>query len=397
MGNACGGSAGRVPSSLKLCRELTCGPDRSAGLPRRIFEYCSPEELRLLGDVVYGWARGNLSGSEARRMLQARIHRANSCIAARSRSSGGPTGSGSATGSAFRGRSPFSSDSVLGEASGMLVAVSPGDLSVILVSRAPPRFESNLLFNFIDDVLVHSATIEDGWGVVMREVGLDGPRPLHSEVRERFRERADEILAGEDRQTTQVVSTRLELLKLCLCVEVLRHVCPPTRGRSPTPTKRVSANHTASSLAALSVLRQVQDSALSNSLGPRSGSVPVIRLDQTLLQLRVFMLLNAAIQEQAGHLDHSSRGLMAEDVQRLCPVVVMPSSAALGDEETCCVCLEPMGSGQELRKLPCKHLLHKECCEAWLGRADTCPACRANVAPRGTGNGSFSVQGGICL
>jgi len=39
----------------------------------------------------------------------------------------------------------------------------------------------------------------------------------------------------------------------------------------------------------------------------------------------------------------------------------------------CCVCLEDMVKGQEIRRLPCLHYFHIPCIDEWLAKSPTCP------------------------
>lgn len=40
---------------------------------------------------------------------------------------------------------------------------------------------------------------------------------------------------------------------------------------------------------------------------------------------------------------------------------------------TCCICLVDLEEGNEVRKLPCSHLFHKDCIDQWLIVNKTCP------------------------
>lgn len=43
-------------------------------------------------------------------------------------------------------------------------------------------------------------------------------------------------------------------------------------------------------------------------------------------------------------------------------------------DEGCPICQENLEAAAELtRQLPCLHLFHKACIDAWLVRSDTCP------------------------
>eukprot|EP00746_Dinoflagellata_sp_MGD_P014273 gnl/MRDRNA2_/MRDRNA2_131214_c0_seq1.p1 gnl/MRDRNA2_/MRDRNA2_131214_c0~~gnl/MRDRNA2_/MRDRNA2_131214_c0_seq1.p1 ORF type:complete len:563 (+),score=93.04 gnl/MRDRNA2_/MRDRNA2_131214_c0_seq1:63-1751(+) len=66
----------------------------------------------------------------------------------------------------------------------------------------------------------------------------------------------------------------------------------------------------------------------------------------------------------------------------------------------CMVCLCEFEAGEELRRLACRHLFHKDCIDEWLVRSNVCPVCKQPavvpaqpsgfVVPRGT---SVIIQG----
>ena len=65
------------------------------------------------------------------------------------------------------------------------------------------------------------------------------------------------------------------------------------------------------------------------------------------------------------------------------------SAPAFPDVDMCAVCLESFVDGDELRRLPCCHLYHRACIDAWLveqqsGSATrTCPSCKCDVLTKG--------------
>merc|ERR1712129_248452 len=92
-----------------------------------------------------------------------------------------------------------------------------------------------------------------------------------------------------------------------------------------------------------------------SSHGPDGG--PPFRLDPRFLQERVGALLEAML------VGRRPAGLTTEDMDTHCPVMPRPAE----EEEGCCpICLEASNPGEEVRKLPCGHLFHRQCCEAWL-------------------------------
>ncbi|KAM7523699.1 hypothetical protein LguiA_013601 [Lonicera macranthoides] len=56
-------------------------------------------------------------------------------------------------------------------------------------------------------------------------------------------------------------------------------------------------------------------------------------------------------------------------------------SGRAGSRE-CTVCLSVFEEGEEIRRLRCGHVFHKECLDTWLkGEWATCPLCRSDVLP----------------
>merc|ERR1712224_891227 len=53
--------------------------------------------------------------------------------------------------------------------------------------------------------------------------------------------------------------------------------------------------------------------------------------------------------------------------------------------ENCCVCLEPMCTGDMLRRLPCFHHMHAGCAMSVLPRTGCCPLCRCSIVGGGLG------------
>lgn len=51
---------------------------------------------------------------------------------------------------------------------------------------------------------------------------------------------------------------------------------------------------------------------------------------------------------------------------------------------TCAVCLEPLGTGQLTRRLPCLHVFHVRCIDRWLWQHHTCPVDGLDVVALAT-------------
>ena len=48
-------------------------------------------------------------------------------------------------------------------------------------------------------------------------------------------------------------------------------------------------------------------------------------------------------------------------------------------EDICSICLEEFKYDEELKKLKCDHIFHKDCLEPWLNNNNKCPICRAII------------------
>jgi len=48
----------------------------------------------------------------------------------------------------------------------------------------------------------------------------------------------------------------------------------------------------------------------------------------------------------------------------------------LSAEDFCCVCWEEFEIGNEIAKLECSHVIHKQCAIDWFSESATCPTCR---------------------
>ena len=49
-------------------------------------------------------------------------------------------------------------------------------------------------------------------------------------------------------------------------------------------------------------------------------------------------------------------------------------------DESCSICLEDFKTGDNIKKLNCTHIFHKECLEPWLNNNNrNCPMCRTDI------------------
>jgi len=47
-------------------------------------------------------------------------------------------------------------------------------------------------------------------------------------------------------------------------------------------------------------------------------------------------------------------------------------------EESCVICFDVFQTGDQCRKLKCKHVFHKDCVEPWVKAHSNCPLCRSS-------------------
>ncbi|CAH8388132.1 unnamed protein product [Eruca vesicaria subsp. sativa] len=58
----------------------------------------------------------------------------------------------------------------------------------------------------------------------------------------------------------------------------------------------------------------------------------------------------------------------------------------------CIVCLSTLKTGEEVRKLGCRHVFHKQCLEGWLQHLNfNCPLCRSPLLGNGGCGESISL------
>merc|ERR1719419_1335386 len=92
---------------------------------------------------------------------------------------------------------------------------------------------------------------------------------------------------------------------------------------------------------------------------------------------------------------HQPRGARQEDIERL------PTSKYQAKKEeqlinnvknddkkpnvqkdensSCCICLEDFKEGDNIRRLPCLHIFHRDEIDQWLQRNHKCPICRTEI------------------
>eukprot|EP00928_Gymnodinium_smaydae_P024966 TRINITY_DN20036_c0_g1_i1.p1 TRINITY_DN20036_c0_g1~~TRINITY_DN20036_c0_g1_i1.p1 ORF type:complete len:371 (+),score=36.85 TRINITY_DN20036_c0_g1_i1:55-1167(+) len=218
---------------------------------------------------------------------------------------------------------------------GMLAGGVVGGVTTAVAGGTRAGFQPRAVFVFVDRVMLRS-TKEEIWERAARELDVDGLRPPAHELEAYFRAK----MRGVWNDMHSRDGTWLKLFKLCFCLEILRYF--------PSPPSRIN-------------------------LPRESMFEEVVRFDQDFLRQRVQEVINLL-----GVPPLSELGMTTSEICERCPIESLEKRI----DEECVICLEVFEASTVVRRLPCAHILHKECCEAWLSKAPTCPICRHDVRLR---------------
>lgn len=58
---------------------------------------------------------------------------------------------------------------------------------------------------------------------------------------------------------------------------------------------------------------------------------------------------------------------------------VTPEQLRTYADTICIICREEMNADNQVKKLPCDHIFHKNCLRSWFQRQQTCPTCRTSI------------------
>ena len=73
-------------------------------------------------------------------------------------------------------------------------------------------------------------------------------------------------------------------------------------------------------------------------------------------------------------------GGMREDERAAMPTETYARREDENENETCSVCLSQIETGEEAKRLGCKHVYHPACIDRWLERSRLCPVCKRDVS-----------------
>lgn len=71
--------------------------------------------------------------------------------------------------------------------------------------------------------------------------------------------------------------------------------------------------------------------------------------------------------------------MVAATAEQICGLDTVTHESDESTELSCAVCLSEFCDGEALRKLPCNHRFHVDCCDQWLARSKRCPLCMRNI------------------
>lgn len=70
-----------------------------------------------------------------------------------------------------------------------------------------------------------------------------------------------------------------------------------------------------------------------------------------------------------------------EDIQSL-PVRKFEGDVNKDSVTECCICMEEVSQGQEVKTMPCLHSFHSACIDRWLKQSGICPICKHQLSSR---------------
>jgi len=120
-----------------------------------------------------------------------------------------------------------------------------------------------------------------------------------------------------------------------------------------------------------------------NSMGCQTCSSLVVTVVAVLATSAVRVLcafVGFRLHFPQAALEAEAPKMCAATAEQICSLdTVTYESHGLDESVTCAVCLSEFCDGETLRRLPCNHQFHVECCDKWLGCSKRCPLCMQNI------------------
>mmetsp|Transcript_15357 Transcript_15357/g.25376 ORF Transcript_15357/g.25376 Transcript_15357/m.25376 type:complete len:333 (-) Transcript_15357:373-1371(-) len=110
-------------------------------------------------------------------------------------------------------------------------------------------------------------------------------------------------------------------------------------------------------------------------LGYLFMALPLILVVCLLTCLPIVIVIMAPIAALASALQRSAVRRRLASI----PSLVFRRGSLPEDEAVCAICRGPYEDGEDLRKLPCRHMFHKTCIDRWLLIRPICPMCRGPI------------------
>ena len=110
---------------------------------------------------------------------------------------------------------------------------------------------------------------------------------------------------------------------------------------------------------------------------------PTIENHRDFMRENRFNFLDDNIfDEFLNNLENGQNGMNREDIDKVKKIKFKKVKQKKGEEEQCPICITEYEDGEVLRVLPCEHLFHPQCIDAWLVQNGVCPVCKSDLRSR---------------
>lgn len=238
-------------------------------------------------------------------------------------------------------------------------------------------YGSREVYHFVDRVFLRS-TKDQAWELGAQHLGIEGARPSPETVVAAVQAKLDELLGAPAPEGRPGSSSGSGNLKGSSGSGNPRVNNEPGAPVAATAVRRSRPSSTFSEATWLQLVHLCLAFELVRQLPAPEQRIELtrepfnvrLRLDEEYMHSRMTEL-SRLIEQQTG----AYRGMLKGQINSKCPEYPLPETL----EETCPVCLDQLEQGSVVRKLPCGHILHKECCDRWVANSATCPTCRREI------------------